>query len=127
MNSYYIEILTDSDLCNETYSLDILKKYINNLNKKVVLSTQKLTAQFCIKYILDTAIDSGSETRGVYTKEHIIRRQPHITSEEFDKYYLEYVNVAPVVNAGPVTAPDATVAPVIPNSVASSFKPHWGK
>ena len=91
MDSYSNEILTDSDLCNETYSLDILKKHINNLNKKVVLSTQKLTAQFCVKFILDTAIESGNQESGVYTKEHILRLQKHISSEEFDKYYLEYV------------------------------------
>jgi len=91
MDSCFNEILTDSDLCNETYSLDILKKYINNLNKKVVLSTQKLTAQFCVKFILDTAIVSGNQESGVYTKEHILRLQTHISSEEFDEYYLEYV------------------------------------
>jgi hypothetical protein len=91
MDSVYNEILTDSDLCNETYSLDILKKNINNLNKKVVLSTQKLTAQFCVKFILDTAIESGNQASGVYSKQHILKMQPHITNEEFDKYYLEYV------------------------------------
>jgi hypothetical protein len=91
MDSVYNEILTDSDLCNETYSLYILKKNINNLNKKVVLSTQKLTAQFCVKYILDTAIESGNQESGVYTKDHILRLQKHISSQEFDKYYLEYV------------------------------------
>jgi hypothetical protein len=91
MDSVYNEILTDSDLCNETYSLYILKKNINNLNKKVVLSTQKLTAQFCVKYILDTAIESGNQESGVYTKDHILRLQKHISSKEFDKCYLEYV------------------------------------
>ena len=39
MDSVYNEIINDSDLCNETYRLDILEKNINNLNKKVVLST----------------------------------------------------------------------------------------
>jgi hypothetical protein len=39
MESVYNEIISDSDLCNETYSIDVLKKNINNLNKKVVLST----------------------------------------------------------------------------------------
>jgi len=92
MESIYNESISDSDLCYETYSIDVLKKNINNLNKKVVLSTQKLTAQFCVKFILDSAIDSGSEASGVYTKEHILRRQPHITSVEFDKCYMEYVN-----------------------------------
>ena len=91
MESVYNESLTDSDLCNETYSLDVLKKNINNLNKKVVLSTQKLTAQFCVKFILDTAIESGNQASGVYSKQHILKMQPHISSQEFDKYYLEYV------------------------------------
>jgi phenylalanyl-tRNA synthetase alpha subunit len=91
MDSVYNEILTDSDLCNETYSLDVLKKNINNLNKKVVLSTQHLTAQFCVKFILDTAIESGNQESGVYTKDHILRLQKHISSQEIDKYYLEYV------------------------------------
>jgi hypothetical protein len=91
MGSCFNEILTDSDLCNETYSLDILKKHINNLNKKIVLSTQKLTAQFCVRFILDTAIESVNQESGVYTKEHILRLQPHISSQKFDKYYLEYV------------------------------------
>jgi len=91
MESVYNESLTDSDLCNETYSLDILRKNINNLNKKVVLRTQKLTAQFCVKFILDTAIESGNQESGVYSKQHILKMQPHITNEEFDKYYLEYV------------------------------------
>jgi len=94
MDSYCSETISDSDLCNETYSLDVLEKNVNNLNKKVVLSTQKLTPQFCIKYILDTSIDSGSKTCGVYTKEHILRRQLHITSEEFDKCYMKYVNAS---------------------------------
>lgn len=91
MESVYNEIISDSDLCNESYSLDVLRKNINNLNKKVVLRTQKLTAQFCVKFILDTAIESGTQENGVYTKEHILIMQPHITNEEFDKCYLEYV------------------------------------
>jgi hypothetical protein len=91
MESLYNEVISDSDLCNQRYSLDILRKNINNLNKKVVLSTQKLTAQFCVKYILDTAIESGNQESGIYTKGHILRMQKHITSEEFDKCYMEYV------------------------------------
>jgi hypothetical protein len=91
MESVYNEIISDSDLCNESYSLDVLRKNINNLNKKVVLRTQKLTAQFCIKFILDTTIESGNQESGVYSKEHILRMQPHITNEEFDKCYLDYV------------------------------------
>lgn len=91
MNSYYDEKISDSDLCNEKYSIDVLTKHINYLNKKVVLNTQKLTAHFCIKFILDTPIESGNKDSTIYTKEHILRRQQHISSEEFDKCYFEYL------------------------------------
>lgn len=92
MDAYCKENISDSDLCNEKYSIEVLTKHIHYLNKKVVLSTQKLTAQFCIKFILDTAIEPGNETSGIYTKNNILRKQQHITSEEFDKCYLEYID-----------------------------------
>ena len=37
-------------------------------------------------------IESGSEDSYLYDKNHILRRQKHITSEEVDKCYLEYIN-----------------------------------
>ena len=93
MDSYFInEKISDYDLCNTQYSIAILAKHIHYLNIKVVLSTQKLTAEFCVKYILDMNIESGSEDSYLYDKNHILRRQKHITSEEFDKCYLEYIN-----------------------------------
>jgi hypothetical protein len=92
MDAYYKENITDCDLCNEKYSITILEKNISNLNLKVVLSTQILTPQFCIKYILDTSIESGSENSYIYDKKYILRRQKHITSEEFDKCFIEYNN-----------------------------------
>jgi hypothetical protein len=98
MNAYYKENITDSDLCNEKYSIYVLIKNINNLNLKVVLSTQILTPQFCIKYILDTSIESGSENSYIYDKNYILRRQKHITSEEFDKCYMNYVNNVNSIN-----------------------------
>ena len=98
MDSFYKENITEHDLCNETYSITILEKNINNLNKKVVLSTQQLTAKFCVKFILDTAIVSGNQESGVYTKEHILRMQKHITSEEFDKCCFEYFIIENIQN-----------------------------
>jgi len=93
MDAYYQkEKISDSDLCNQKYSIYVLEKHINYLNKKVVLSTQQLTAQFCIKFILDTAIEPGKQDSGIYTKNNILRRQQHITDEEFDKCYLEYID-----------------------------------
>lgn len=93
MDSYFSnEKISDYDLCNEKYSIEVLTKNINYLNKKVVLSTQKLTAEFCVKYILDMNIESGSEDSYLYDKNHILRRQKHISSQEFDNCYLKYIN-----------------------------------
>ena len=81
------EKISDSDLCNTKYSIAVLEKHFHYLNKKVVLCTQDLTAEFCVKYILDMTIDSGSEDSYLYDKNHILRRQKHISEEEFDKAY----------------------------------------
>ena len=37
-------------------------------------------------------IESGSEDSYIYDKNYILRRQPHISSEEFDKCFKEYSN-----------------------------------
>ena len=88
MNAYFSnEKITDSDLCNTKYSIAVLEKHFHYLNKKVVLCTQDLNAEFCVKYILDMDIDSGSEDSYLYDKNHILSMQQHISEEEFDKAY----------------------------------------
>lgn len=88
MDAYFnTEKISDYDLCNTKYSIDVLEKHFHYLNKKVVLCTQNLTAEFCVKYILDMDIDSGSEDSYLYDKNHILRMQKHISEEEFDKAY----------------------------------------
>lgn len=90
MDSYFNnEKISDYDLCNTKYSIEVLTKHIHYLNKKVVLCTQHLSAQFCVKYILDSEIEHGGHC---YTKHHILSRQKHITSEEFDKDYELFYN-----------------------------------
>ena len=79
--------ITNKDLFNNKYSIDILEKNINMLNKKIILFTQILTAEFCVKYILDLDIDSGSEDSYIFDKNYILESQPHISNEEFDLAY----------------------------------------
>ena len=79
--------ITNKDLFNNKYSIDILEKNINMLNKKIILFTQTLTAEFCVKYILDLDIDSGSEDSYIFDKNYILESQPHISNEEFDLAY----------------------------------------
>jgi hypothetical protein len=78
------------DLCGTQYSIEVLTKHMYYLNKKVVLNTQHLTAHFCVRFILDMDIESGSEDSYCYDKNHILSRQKHITSEEFDEAYELY-------------------------------------
>jgi hypothetical protein len=90
MDTYYNKKISDFDLCGTQYSIEVLTKHMHYLNKKVVLNTQYLTAHFCVRFILDMDIESGSEDSYYYDKNHILSRQKHITSEEFDKAYELY-------------------------------------
>ncbi len=87
MDTYYNEKISDYDLCGTQYSIEVLTNHMYYLNKKVVLNTQHLTADFCVRFILDMDIESGSEDSYCYDKNHILSRQKHITSEEFDEAY----------------------------------------
>ena len=90
MDTYCNEKISDFDLCGTQYSIAVLTMHMHYLNKKVVLNTQYLTAHFCVRFILDMDIESGSEDSYYYDKNHILSRQKHITSEEFDKAYELY-------------------------------------
>jgi hypothetical protein len=86
------DILTNRHLIENYYKYDIiiLEKNINKLNKKALICTQKLTAEFCVKYIFDPDIESGSEDSYIFDKNYILEHQEHITEEEFDKAYKKY-------------------------------------
>ena len=79
--------LTDDQLLANpnTYSINLLEQNIHNLNKKILLATQKLTAEFCIKYILDLDIDNGSEDSYIYDVDYILDFQKHLTKQEFNE------------------------------------------
>jgi hypothetical protein len=79
--------LTDDQLLANpnTYSINLLEQNIHNLNKKILLATQKLTAEFCIKYILDLDIDNGSEDSYIYDVDYILGFQKHLTRQEFNE------------------------------------------
>jgi hypothetical protein len=79
--------ICDNNLFENKYDLNILENNIDHLDIKIVLFTQKLTADFCVKYIFNPDIDSGSEDSYIFDKCYILAEQPHITEEEFDKVY----------------------------------------
>ena len=78
--------VTNTDLLNNryTYSIEILEQNIveNHLDEKILLATQKLTPEFCIKYILNLDIESGGEESYTLDIYYILSKQPHITEKE---------------------------------------------
>jgi hypothetical protein len=84
--------LTNKDLMENyyKYNVDILEKNITSLNKKVLLFTQKLTVEFCIKYLFNPDIDSGSEDSYIFDKNYILEHQEHITEKDFDEAYKKF-------------------------------------
>ena len=78
--------VTNTDLLNNRYkySIDILEQNIveNHLDEKILLATQTLTPEFCIKYILNLDIESGGEESYTLDIYYILSKQPHITEKE---------------------------------------------
>jgi hypothetical protein len=67
------EILNDFMIRCRQYDISILEKNINNLSLKTLLYTQKLTADFCAKYILNEK---------TFYKADVLNAQKHITEQE---------------------------------------------
>ena len=76
--------VTDTDLLanRNKYSIDILEKNIEHLDKKILLATQTLTPEFCVKYILDLDIEGGGEESYIFDVCYILEFQKHITEKE---------------------------------------------
>jgi hypothetical protein len=78
--------VTNTDLLNNRYkySIDILEHNIveNHLDEKILLATQTLTPEFCVKYILDLDIEGGGEESYIFDVCYILQFQKHITKKE---------------------------------------------
>ena len=76
--------VTNTDLLNNRYkySIDILEQNIDLLDEKILVSTQKLTPEFCVKYILNLDIEGGGEESYTLDVCYILTKQPHITEKE---------------------------------------------
>ena len=78
--------VTNTDLLanRNKYSIDILEKNMieNHLDEKILLATQTLTPEFCVKYILDLDIEGGGEESYIFDVCYILEFQKHITEKE---------------------------------------------
>ena len=82
--------LNDSMLRRKKYPIDLLEKNINFLSIKTLLYTQDLTADFCVKYILNDKYASCVEDTFIRMGD-VLNAQKHITKKEiyeaFNKLY----------------------------------------
>lgn len=74
--------ITTEDLYKQNYSYEILKANIYVVSLIDVLKTQKLTAEFCIKYILNTDFQLSDEDQKI-TITIVKKYQPHILDIDF--------------------------------------------
>lgn len=77
----------NNDLLKKKYDESILATNMVNLNKRIVLFTQILTAEFCVKYIADSNINGGSEDSYLFDTDYILDAQPHINEEDYAAAY----------------------------------------
>ena len=82
--------INDYDLRKNKYDIETLIRNINHLYIKTIVNTQILTAEFCVKYILDEKYMTCIEDTYMIDFNYVLRKQPHITEEELRKEYDDY-------------------------------------
>jgi hypothetical protein len=85
-------LLNDFMLRKKKYDIEVLEKNIHNLSMKTLLYTQDLTAEFCIKYILNEKYASCVEDTFLSMGD-VLNAQKHITRtaiyQAYNKVYSE--------------------------------------
>jgi len=79
------------DLYKNQYNYDDLKTNIYLVSLLDVLKTQKLTADFCVKYILNTDFQFTDEDQSI-TMDIVKKYQPHILDVDFVSAQMRATN-----------------------------------
>ncbi len=82
----YDLLLNDSMLRKRKYDISTLEKNINNLSMKTLLYTQNLTAEFCVKYILNDEYASCIEDTYICIGD-VLNAQKHLTVSDIATVY----------------------------------------
>jgi hypothetical protein len=80
--------ICQEDLYKNQYPRNILKDNIYGVSLMDILKTQILTAEFCVKYILNSDFQISEEDQKI-DMELVIELQPHITRIEFVSAQVE--------------------------------------
>lgn len=78
--------LTNNDLKNNKYDMRTLEENIDNLELDVILSTQTLTIDFIVDFILDENNQKTTKEKDI-DLHTILCDQPHISKEELFKRF----------------------------------------
>ena len=82
-----MEIIQHHDLMYNKYDIETLEYNIDNLGLRRLLVTQKLTVDFCIKYLLNPEEYGMCVEDHYISKDDILLYQPHINKTSFDQKY----------------------------------------
>jgi hypothetical protein len=77
------------DLYHKQYDQETLKKHIYAVSLVDILKTQKIDAEFAVKYLLQPQYQLTKEESFISAK-IVLHYQPHITREELYKKIIEY-------------------------------------
>jgi hypothetical protein len=82
------------NLRNIKYTIATLEKNVDTINMKTCVNYQILTAEFCVKYVLNEDYMSCIEDTYCIDKGYVLRRQPHISEAELMHEYAKINNGA---------------------------------
>lgn len=74
--------ITDKDLYERQYSMETLIENIDELTMKIILMTQKLTAEFCVHYVLNEDYMTCVEDTYYFMTDKVLYYQKHLTEED---------------------------------------------
>jgi hypothetical protein len=77
------------DLYNKQYDIETLKVHLYAVSLRDILKSQRLTCDFCVKYILNTNYQMNPNDQGI-TVADVVKYQPHITKGELYRGIINY-------------------------------------
>jgi hypothetical protein len=81
-------LITNEDLYKNQFNYEILKTNIYAVSLIDILKTQVLTAEFCVKYILNSDFQLTDEEQ-LLTIKDVKKYQPHITNDELNNLFKQ--------------------------------------
>jgi hypothetical protein len=79
-------------LRRQQYDIATLEANVDDINMKTCVNTQVLTAEFCVKYVLNEDYMSCIEDTYCICIGYVLQRQPHLTREEIMSEYAKVNN-----------------------------------